>query len=310
MSTLPFGTNLQTAARVWSIGGDPNAAQSPLMAASTPGVFSALGVSIVRGRPFDQRDVAGALPVAVVSEKLARSLFGTVEAEGLQLQMRGSLNALDDKTIETRTVIGVSRDTDEGGLMRRDGDGLLFLPIAQRYEPPNYIVAAGDHGAAALRAFVQAADAGIALDGVGSGFIMMGGAWNAARILAAIAVALGVITLLLTMAGLSGLLSHLVLRRTREIGIRKALGADASAIRWMVMRDGFRPVVTGMIGGLLLGMIGGFLVRAAMPVEALPVQPIAILIVIVAIVPATLAACYLPARRAVRVDPNLTLKDL
>lgn len=310
VSTLPFGSNLQVSAHVWAPDADSSKSQQPLMAVATPGVFTALGISIIRGRAFDQRDVAGAVPVAVISEKLARAVFGTSDAIGLQLQMRGALNALDDKTVETRTVIGVSRDTDEGSLMRRNGDGLLFVPIAQRYEPPNFIVASGTGGAGALRGLAHAADPDIALDGVSSGFIMMGGIWNAARIVAAIAVALGAVTLVLTMAGLSGLLSHLVLRRTREIGIRKALGADAAAIRWMIVRDGIRPVVAGMLAGLAFGVIGGFLVRAMMPVNAAPVQPMVMLIVIIAIVPSTLVACYLPARRAMRVDPNLTLKEL
>ncbi|MEI6245642.1 MAG: FtsX-like permease family protein, partial [Acidobacteriota bacterium] len=211
------------------------------------------------------------------------------------------------------TVIGITRDTDTGSLLgggRRSG--MAFVPIAQRYEQTSFIVArsVGDAGAGSLRALINSADQDVAVESAGSGLIMLGGLWVVVRLVAGVSLAIGIVTLILTMAGLSGVLAHVVLRRTREIGIRKALGADANAIVWLVIRDGARPVVSGTAIGLGLGVLGGFLVRAAIPISAVPVQPLAILLVIIAVVPATLLACYVPARRASRVDPNLTLKEL
>jgi ABC-type lipoprotein release transport system permease subunit len=111
------------------------------------------------------------------------------------------------------------------------------------------------------------------------------------------------------MAGLFGVLSSVVVRRSQEIGIRRAMGADDCAIKRMVLRDGARPVASGTLIGLFLGILGGFLIRASIPSEAPPIPLIAMLIVAVTVVPATMAACYFPARRAMRVDPNITLKD-
>jgi predicted permease len=312
-SSVPFGTTMQLSARVWPTGSDATTADQTLMAAATPGIFAVLGVPVIHGRAFDDRDDANAPPVAVVSESLARKLFGTGDAVGRVMQMRGSLNASDDKTIEARTIVGVTRDTDVGSLMNPRDFAFLFVPIAQRYEPPNFVIANradGAAGAGPLRSLVRAADPDLALDAVGSGPVMLAGIWVGARIAAALALSLGLLSLILTMAGLFGVLSHLVLGRRREIGIRKALGADEQSIRRLIFTDGSRPVLIGAAIGLALGALGGFLVRAALPLRATPMQPVAMVIVLLAVTPATMAACYLPARRASRVDPNLTLKDL
>lgn len=312
-STVPFGSNVYVHALLATENELLARRQSHLLLSSTPGIFDALGIPIVQGRPFDQRDVAGSLPVVVLSETSAKQLFGTANAIGHAVVMQGSINAIDQKTVETRTVIGITRDTDTGSLLgggRRSG--MAFVPIAQRYEQAFFIVArsVGDAGTGSLRALIHSADQNVAIESAGSGLVMLGGFWIAVRVVAGVSLAIGVVTLMLTMAGLTGVLAHVVLRRTREIGIRKALGADANAIVWLVIRDGAKPVVSGTAIGLGLGILGGFLVRAALPISAVPVQPLAILIVTIAVVPATLLACYVPARRAARVDPNLTLKEL
>lgn len=311
-SSMPFGANVYVYAQL-TTDGDATREQATLLMASTPGIFNALGIPLVKGRAFDQRDVAGSVPVVVLSETAALRLFGTTDVVGREVQMRGGVNSLDEKTVEPRTVIGVTRDTDTGDLMmggRRVG--VSFVPIAQRYEPLSFVVARGetDAGAGSLRALIQSADPDAAVDTAGSGLVMLGGVWLAARIVAAVAFGIGLVTLVLTMIGLSGILAHVVTRRTREIGIRKALGADARSIAWLILKDGGRPVVSGTAIGLALGTLGGFLVRAAMPLSAAPVQPLAIALVLAVVVPATLVACYVPARRASRVEPNLTLKEL
>lgn len=311
-SSMPFGANINTYASVATTPSALSPNNVTLMMASTPGIFDALGVPVVTGRPFDRRDVSGSDPVIVISEASALSLFGSTAAVGREVYLRGAINALDDKTVERRLVIGVTRDTDVGDLaMRKPGVGLIFIPLAQRYEPPNFVIARGDSDETGdLRGLIRTGDPDVAVDAVGSGLIMLGGGWNAARIVAGIALLLGAITLVLTMAGLFGVLSALVSRRSREIGIRKAMGADDGAIRRMILRDGARPVASGTAIGLFLGVMGGYLMRASIPTDAPPITLVAVVIVLLTVVPATLAACYLPARRAMRVDPNVTLKDV
>jgi len=310
-SSVPFGGNLDVYAHVAPTSARLAARTLTLLIASTPQIFDVLGLPLIAGRPFDQRDIAGSDPVIVISETSALMLFGSRDVIGRDVYLRGSLNALDSKTIERRTVIGVTKDTDVQSLMsRRQEDGLVFVPLAQRYEPPSFVLASRTSEATGdLRALIRTADPDVAVDAVGSGLAILAGGWIAIRIVTGVALLLGASTLVLTMAGLFGVLSALVLRRSREIGIRKAMGADDSAIRRMILRDGARPVAAGTLMGLFLGVLVGFLLRATIPAAVQPFPLVAALIVALTVVPATLAACYFPARRAMRMDPNVTLKD-
>lgn len=306
-SSMPFGTTSTFADVAVAPGAEPH---TMTMMAATPPIFETLGIPLVGGRAFDRRDVAGATPVVVISESAARTLFGSTAVVGRDVSFRGAANALDSTKVETRTVIGVSRDTDVGSLTQR-GEGLVFVPLAQRYEPPSFVIGRTDTGGAGdLRALLRAAEPDLAVNAVGSGLTVLGGAWMGARVMAGAALAMGGVTLVLTMAGLFGVLSGLVTRRSREIGIRKAMGADERVIRRMILRDGARPVASGTAIGLALGAGGGVLIQAAFPSNAPPMTMVAFAIVLISVVPATLAACYLPARRAMRVDPNITLKDV
>jgi ABC-type antimicrobial peptide transport system permease subunit len=130
-------------------------------------------------------------------------------------------------------------------------------------------------------------------------------------LLATGAFSLAGIALVLSMAGLYGVLSHVVARRTRELGLRIALGANPPRIIRLILRDGFRPVVEGAF----VGLASAFFIRMAMQPyfseATMPsVDPIAIAIGIGPLFIAAAIACYLPARRAARVDPNVALREL
>jgi predicted permease len=306
-SSVPFGSTATSAHVAAAPGAEPH---TMTMMAATPPIFETLGIPLVGGRAFDRRDVAGATPVVVISESAARILFGSTAVVGREVPFRGAYNALDSTRVETRTVIGVTKDTDVGSLTKR-GEGLVFVPLAQRYEPPSFVIGRTDTGGSGdLRALLRTADPDLAVNAVGSGLTLLAGKWVGARVLAGAALGMGGVTLVLTMAGLFGVLSGLVTRRSREIGIRKAMGADERVIRRMILRDGARPVVSGTVIGLALGFGAGVLIQAAFPSNAPPMTLVAVALVTCAVVPATLAACYFPARRAMRVDPNITLKDV
>ena len=308
-SSVPFGSNLYVYADISPTVAGINARTTAILMSSTPQVFDALGLPLVDGRPFDERDTSASDPVIVITETSALALFGTRNVVGRDVYLKGSLNALDNKTIERRKVIGITKDTDLDSLTSRRGH-LVLVPLAQRYEPPNFVLANRTTEATGdLRALIRAADPDLAIDAIGSGLTMLGAGWVALRIVTAIALLLGASTLILTMSGLFGVLSALVLRRSREIGIRKAMGADNTAIRRMILRDGARPVFIGTVVGLFVGVLIGFVLRASLPAAVQPFPLIAALIVALTVIPSTLAACYLPARRAMTMDPNVTLKE-
>ena len=125
-----------------------------------------------------------------------------------------------------------------------------------------------------------------------------------------LATALGLLTLVLAMVGLYGIQAHVVAQRTREVGVRMALGASVAQIERLVMREGYRPLLQGLFLGLFFGVVVRLLVRAYVNANIQPFDPVAFAMVPIPLVIAASLACYLPARRAARVDPNVALRHL
>ena len=121
---------------------------------------------------------------------------------------------------------------------------------------------------------------------------------------------LGVLTLALAMAGLFGIQSHIVAHRTREIGVRMSLGASAGQIKRMVLKDGYRPVFEGLVLGLFGGFVGRSIVRSYLEIDVSIIDPWLLFVVPIPPIVAAFWACYLPARRAAAVDPNVALRQL
>jgi predicted permease len=275
--------------------------------AGTPSIFTTLGVPILRGRGFDERDHAGAAPVIVISEHTARRFFGTVDAVGRTLVLQHVQSRV------TATVVGVARDTDVGHVLS-EPRAFLYLPLAQRYDPYLAVAVRSSAGAAvatrALRDALRRADPDMAVDMIGTGRSTMAGVFVLLRAIGGTAVALGALTLMLAMAGLFGIQSHIVAHRTREIGVRMSLGASAGQIQRMVLKDGYRPVFEGVVLGLFGGFVGRTIVRAYLEIDVSVIDPWLLFVVPIPPIVAAFCACYLPARRAAGVDPNVALRQL
>jgi putative ABC transport system permease protein len=212
------------------------------------------------------------------------------------------------------TVVGVSADLDEPTRTYR-GDTFVFVPWAQRYEPgvPVVLTVRGRSPAAAvgiLRSTIRRVDPELATSTVGTGRTMLQGPLFILRIIRGLATALASISMVLAMAGLFGVLSHVVLRRMREMGIRIALGADRGRIFRLILFDGMRPVAKGIVLGLVIGVGARLAVRAWVVTDISAFEPLVLVVVPIPFVVAALVACYLPAARASRVDPNVALRDL
>jgi predicted permease len=280
---------------------------------ATPEVFRTFGVPIVQGRGFDDRDDAAAAPVVVISEHTARKMFGTVDAVGRTLMVQTRPGDAVNVATKTATVVGVARDTDVSRPMSRNY-GLIYLPFAQHYEPNVMLVARTsgrpDGAVRQIEAAVRRADPELALGTAGPATMMMAGMFLMARIASGLATALGLITLVLAMVGLYGVLATIVQRRTREVGLRMALGAAANQIHAMVLKQGFKPVVQGLVLGLLLGCLARFALKGVINKAVEVFDPLAMLLVPLPLAVAAFAACYLPARRAAKVNPNVALRQL
>jgi predicted permease len=273
---------------------------------TTPSLFRTIGVPILHGRGFDDRDHAAAAPVVVLSEFTARRIFGTSDAVGRPVVVEGRFRV-------TATVIGVARDTDVGYVFG-ESRPVVYLPLAQRYEPFLAIVArsTGDAATAvrALRGALRHVDPDLAVEVIGTGRTVLAGASVFLRAMGVAALALGALTLALAMVGLFGIQSHIVAHRTREIGVRISLGASPSQIQRMVLRDGYRPVVEGLALGLFIGVNLRVIVRAYTDLEVSVIDPWLFFVVPIPLIVAAFCACYFPAHRAAGVDPNVALRHL
>jgi putative ABC transport system permease protein len=308
-SGLPFGMPSSLRLAISPAERADAAAVEPHMMtgiAGTPSFFRTLGVEILRGRGFDDRDAPGAPRVVVVSEFTARLVFGTADAVGRQVVVGPQAAAR-----ATATIVGVAANTDVGSIFA-DARPLAYVPLAQQYQPVVTVVARASgsvpNAVAAVREAVRRADPEVAVDTIGTGRTVLAGPFQVLRGLGLTAIGLGAVTLLLAMAGLYGIQSHVIANRTREIGVRMSFGATAGQIKRMVLLDGYRPVLDGLIFGLSIGLVGRAIARAYLELDVAIVDRWMLVVTPIPLICAAFFACYLPARRAAAVDPNVALR--
>jgi putative ABC transport system permease protein len=315
---MPFGSQMNPRLLVSttdkSITASPDQEGTSLVAA-TPDYFRVTGIAILRGRGFDDRDDAGAPPAVVLSESIALKLLGSSDVVGRQLLIKVDTvfrGVGVEQPTRTATIVGVAEDTDRGNFPGRRGE-MAYMPLAQAYSPWMTVVARAKDAAtatAALRAGIRQAVPDLGVESIAGGRTTLGGPFVFLRTAGLIAVSLGALTLLLAMVGLYGVQSHIVAHRTREIGVRMSLGATAAQVRAMVLKDGYKPVLQGLGIGLFIGIAGRAIVRSYIAVEVAVFDPWMLLLVPIPLLLAAFFACFLPARRASRVDPNVALRHL
>jgi putative ABC transport system permease protein len=267
----------------------------------TSDLFRTLGVRLVDGRGFTEGEVAAGARVVVIARSVARRAFGTPLASGRTLFVGP----------DSYTVVGVADEVDAGTLGTRDR-GFIYLPW--RFDDARSVVitARADRDPATLaedfRRTLREVDPDLPVVESTTGPEIATRQTLFNRVAADLTVALGGFTLVLALVGLSGLLAYLVSSRRREIGVRMALGATSARIVRLVLEDGLRPVLVGSLVGLVAGALTShalaslFLPRAGLDTASVLLVPLVLL-------PAAMLACYLPARRAARVDPSVALRD-
>ena len=299
--------------RGWiSVDGKSPQSRRVAVVSATERVFETLGVPILHGRAFDERGEPASADL-VIDELSARALFGWTNAVGQQVQFHAQPTAGEPAPQPAMlTIVGVAAATDSGTLGSREG-GVVYLPLAQHYSG-RVVVAARTSGdpldiVGALRSAIGAVDPGLAVVEIGAGPEVTGYYTLFYEVVATIAGGLGILAWAIAAAGLFGILSHLVIRRRREIAVRMALGASAQAIVRMVVREGLSPVILGTAAGLALGALARQAVQPFL-VRAVPAVDLAVLVAVPLLFLAVGAlACYVPARRAARVAPMQVLKE-
>jgi predicted permease len=313
----PRGSSFVTAAPEGSAP-DTNAGGHNLyFIPGSPRLLAVLGVPVVRGRALSDRDGPGAPPAAVVSERAARLLFGTTDVVDRHFVWRGGLNMPDRTTIGRLTIVGVARDTVTG--RRASGlDGVVYVAAAQQplTPVPPLVIARhrpdvdGRAAVVALQTAIRKAAPEAPLLGSGTGPQVLAEELQVWRTISRVAVGLGVCALLLTLVGLYGVLTHAVSRRTREMGVRLALGASPRQLLGLVLREGLRPVAIGIAIGLGTGVLLRMGARSLFVNAPAASEPLVFATVSMALLIAGAMACVFPALRAARVDPNVALREL
>ena len=270
----------------------------------TPGYFGAMGIPLLKGRDFSERDAAGSLLVLVVNEAFARKYFPGEDVIGKRIQSGAG-------PIVMREIVGVVGDAKQAAL-GMDPDPIYYFPYKQLPWGLGTIVLRTAVRPADLESAVRAELAG--LDRQAAVHQFQTGEDLSARATAGIQfpmVLMGsfaAIALLLTVTGLYGVLSYTVARRRREIGVRIALGAGRWEVLGLVLRDAGLLVIAGLIlgsaGALGAGRLLGSTVYGVRPGDPLILACACCIMVIT-----SLAAAYVPARRAASVDPMQALRS-
>jgi predicted permease len=287
---------------------------SPRRLSVTPGYLETMGVSLLQGRYFQQSDDRSSQLVVIVDERLARRFWPNSDPVGQRMYEPDptALAKIVPRTVWYR-VVGVVRSVRLEDLSGKGNpEGAYYFPYSQDTSN-SYTIAVGVAGDSAatvrtIRAEIAAIDPELALFDIRTMSERTQLSLSSRRTSMSLALAFGLFALFLAAVGIYGVLAYLVAHRRREIGIRVALGSTRAGIVRLVLREGF--VLVGV--GLILGVAGAVSLRTVVTTEIYGVSPLDPLVIgSVAIVfgVVSLAACILPARRAMQVDPAIVLSE-
>ena len=267
-----------------------------------PGYFATTGTPMVAGREFDGRESAGAPKVVIVSEQLARQFTGNPVGQRLMIG-----------TNDAREVVGVAADT-RYARVKDAPRAVVYFPYFEQQAPrfpPSYIIKYSGTAEETLRA------AGEAIARVDPALVPFNGktletqtreSFARERLLASLTIYFGAFAWLLVGIGLYGLTACTVAQRGREFGLRMALGAAPSHVRWAVLRESAGTVLTGLAIGSAVALMALQVVRTQL-YQVDPADPAAMTGAIVALLALSCCAAFIPARRASRIDPMAALRQ-
>jgi len=336
VAMVPFGTSsVRKAVQRAGVSPDESARPgtpaeglsfSPLWNSIGADYFATVGLPLLRGRAFTAAEAAqpGGPAVAIIDDVLAKKLWPAGDALGQRIQfpirMDAPPSAADDggeiRRGESIEIVGIVPAT-KNRVFEKQPPGAIYLPFARGFQsnvfffvkfvslPANSELAAAD----LLRQTVRSIDPILPvlelrtfakhMDGNPQLWIVRSGA--------ALFSVFGALALGLAVVGVYGVKAYSVARRTREIGIRMALGAQRQQVQWMILREGFAMVAAGLALGLLLAL-GTGKIASSILFEVSPLDPVAFTIAPAVLAIAALLATWLPARRATRISPMAALR--
>jgi putative ABC transport system permease protein len=293
-----------------------------------PNSFATLGVPLLAGRDFGPQDSqqwrpanicppsARAPQVGIINESMARRFFGNESPIGRRFGFSNSVGrcagASEPDPASQIEIIGVVKDVKYASL-RNEARTMFYLPYYQattgRGQMTLVVRTAGDPTsvAVAVRREARAMDPGMPMFEVETLATQIAASLQRERLLATLSSGFGLLALLLSCLGLYGIMSYTVARRTNEIGVRMALGADRRDVLWLALRDALRLVLIGAALGVPAALAASRLIASQLfGISA--ADPGAVVAATLALLVVAAVAGYLPARRATRVDPLVALR--
>ena len=305
--SLPFAFNFSTSemrvdSRTYSEGQRGESIENNII---SPTYLATLGVPIIEGRGLAETDVAGSPAVVVINQTMARTFWPNESAVGHTVEV---VNGTQSRTYR---IVGVNRDHKHHGVLEK-AYPFVYFADSQRPNPTyKFIVARTNGGAdallAAMRRELLSMESGLVFMSNSTMEQNMGTSLMPARVGAVLATAFGGLGTLLAAIGLYGVIAFSVTRRTREIGVRMALGARPAGVLSMVMRQGFAIVAIGLVAGTLLAAAAAVALRGLL-YGITPFDPVAWVLAMGAMIAAAALANFVPARRAMRIDPMTALR--
>ena len=276
----------------------------------TQDYLTTMGIPVVDGRDFNLADVTGG-PVALVNETLARTFFRDQSPVGRRIKPGGG------DQVPWFTIVGVVRDVKQGGIASKTGTELYFLaeqiPRLRNFAPGNMNVVVRsslplESLAPRIRQMVQQMDPTLPIVRLRTMDEVFGEAVSRPRFLAQLLGLFAGLAVILAAVGTYGILAYTVSQRRKEIGIHMALGATRGTVLGMVLGQGLRMTVIGLVAGTVSALLLTRVLQTQLfnvkPTDPVTMVAVAALITVIAGV-----ACYLPASRATRVDPMVVLRD-
>jgi putative ABC transport system permease protein len=278
----------------------------------SPEYFNTFGIAITQGRPFNERDLAGGVPVTIVNEAFVKKFLSGMDP----LKQRVSVEQLIPgqtklgPAVEWQ-IVGVYRGVHNGGV-RGDGFPEMNVPFEQSPWPQAGIAVrtSGDPGSMtkSIASVISTMDHDLPLDQVKTMDQLVEESLSGDRALTMLFATFAGVALILSAIGIYGVMSFAVAQRTHEIGLRMALGAGTKHVLQLIMREGLFLALTG----LGIGLVGTYFVGRTMKsilYEITAIDPVAVSAVAAILLIAAMMACYIPAKRATAVDPMVALRE-
>jgi putative ABC transport system permease protein len=307
-SYVPVGPNEDYAYLSFMVEGQaPDPASRPIAYynAVSPDLFHTMEIPVLKGRPFDSHDVMKAQHVIIINETLARRYFPGTDPIGKRM----TLNDENPKEEDWATIVGVVQDTRQRELSGEPA-AEMYLPFAQsphrsmalmiRTTSPESVVNV-------VRRDVQSLDPNLPIYGIQTMKNVMSESIAAARFRTLLLAVFAALAFVLAIAGIYGVMSYAVTQRTQEIGIRMALGARSLDVLKLIIRNGMLLAAIGAT----IGLAGAFALTRLMTSLLFGVSPTDVFtfsLVTTVLLLVALSACYIPARRAAKVDPLVALR--